>query len=153
MVQCEGLYHCNFEAALSFAVKAMLNTGHKLLEWAAEKDAGMKRFASSALATTNKLLLPFYGLIIHRAQETSHSFYFSSVGCRVLNVLGNNDMKARRCDVCAEAKKVGKKNIQRHCNPHATLADRNTRIDYITNDPVKSKLEIEHQRATVKILR
>ena len=52
MVQYEGLYHCNFGVALSFAGKAMLNTGHKLLEWAAEKNAGMKSVASSALATT-----------------------------------------------------------------------------------------------------
>ena len=67
--------------------------------------------------------------------------------------MGNNDRKVRRCDVCDEAKKIGKDNIQRHHNPRATLAHRNTRIDYIANDQVKSKLEIEHQRATVKILR
>ena len=87
------------------------------------------------------------------AQEAAHGFYFSSVGCRVLKMLGNNDRKVRRCDVCAEAKKVGQKNIQRHHNPCATLAHQNTGIEYIANDPVKSKLEVEHQRATVKIIR
>ena len=60
----------------------MLNTGHKLPEWAAEKDAGMKSFVSSALSTTDKLLLPFYGLITYWAREAAHGFYLSSVGCR-----------------------------------------------------------------------
>ena len=32
------------------------------------------------------------------------------------------------------------------------MAHQNTGIEYIANDPVESKLEIEHQRSTVKIL-
>jgi hypothetical protein len=60
--------------ALHFAGKSMLHTGHQLLQWAKEPDAGSKSFSSSKLATTGNICLPYYNMFLNRAFNPEDGF-------------------------------------------------------------------------------
>jgi hypothetical protein len=56
----------------------MLHTGHQLLQWAKESNAGIKSFSSSILATTGNICLPYYKMILDRSCNLEEGFIFQA---------------------------------------------------------------------------
>jgi len=148
IVPCRGVYNGSFGAALSFAARTMLNTAHKLLQWAAQPDAGIQSFTNSSLATSRQMFLPYRVMTMERASTAQDGFVFYREGCK-----GDCSNGARRCDICSNAKRNSQKCVTRSHTPHAGRADPRTSIENIANDPIKAKIEIEALRAENKRLR
>ena len=141
---CRGVYDGNFSPALSFAGQALLNTGCQLLQWARQPDAGMRSFASSILAQSSQICLPYYGLTIERATATQDGFVFRYTDCGG-DCRGGNSRNPR-CDTCGFAHRNSMKMVKKAHIPNAIRAGSRSRIDYIANDPMKARIEIEALR-------
>ena len=139
--QCKGSYHGNLGKALSFAGRAFLNTGQKLLQMAAEPDAGLQSFSSSVLAASKHLCFPYKGMTVERASTPQDGFVFHNENC---NGIGSG--RSQRCGLCQVSQKVGKKNATRAHEPRSERPHANTKISTIVTDPTKAKIEIENLR-------
>ena len=93
--KCKGGCAGNFRFALAFAVKAYRNTAQKLGEMARDPDAGLRKFAKSTLAQSWDMCLPFYGVLMCRADNPSNGFVFWSLNC------SGDCSPGTRCSSCA----------------------------------------------------
>lgn len=151
-IPCIGLNSGSSGTVLSFVAHSMLNTAHKLLDWARDTDGGLNKFASSALATSTHLLLPLRGMVVSRAKDALKGFVISSVKCTLKTLMGGNNSKSERCDCCLANKKKCQEIIRSKHSPTTQLPNRKSRIDYIAQNPQKAELEIRHLRAELKRL-
>ena len=79
--KCKGGYAGNFGSALAFAAKTYRNTAQKLGEMARDPNAGLRKFAESTIAQSWDMCLPFYGVLVSRADDPSNGFVFQLVNC------------------------------------------------------------------------
>jgi len=79
--QYKGVYKGHFGAALSFAGRIMLNTGHQIINWARESDCGVSSFATSCLATFSQKFLPYRSMVVERTSNTHDGFIWFRDGC------------------------------------------------------------------------
>jgi hypothetical protein len=113
--RCRGIYYGSFGSALAFAAKAYLHTARQLGEMARDPDTGLKRFANSALATSQDLcLLPYRGMNVERADGPRHGFVFQSQTCSGVCSSGK-----RRSD-CASRMSTALRDIKRSIEPDIT---------------------------------
>jgi len=151
-IPCIGLNSGSSGTVLSFVAHSMLNTAHQLLDWTRDKDGGLNKFASSVLATSTHLLLPWRGMVVNRAKDALNGFVISSVKCTLKTLMGGNNSKSERCDCCLENKKKCQEIIRSKHGPITQVPNRKSRIDYIAQNPAKAELEIRHLRAENKRL-
>ena len=119
----------------------MLHTGRKLVSWARDSDVGIKNFASSALATSTELIMPYYGMLVRRAEQPKNGFQFISEGCTGHELSGNNS-EATLCNACASARKSSLKYISDKYDPIIQRAHPYCPIAHIARDEAKSRIEI-----------
>ena len=143
---CRGVYDGNFGPALSFSGQALLNTGCQLLEWARQPDAGVRSFALSILAQSSQICLPYHGLTIERATATRYGFFFRRTNCGGDCRGGNSRDPCCDCDACGVDHRNSKKMVEKTHIPNAIQAGDRSRIDYIANDPMRARIEIQALR-------
>ena len=114
------------------------------MQWARQPDAGVRIFASSFLAQSSQICLPYYGLMIKRATATRDGFVFRYDDC-VGDYRGGNSRNPR-CDACGVAHRNSVKMAKKAHIPSAIRAGSRSRIDYIAYDPMRARIEIQALR-------
>ena len=156
-VPCQGTYNINIRAALSFSGKLMLIAAHQLLAWSPGKDYDLTSFSlSMILAKSGEMLLPFYGMMVWRARDVKQGFASFGVGVvRTEHIIhSSRKRRVQRWDHCIkDYSRQGAKYIVQNITCRFKLPGRKTKIECITNNLAKAKLEIVHQRAQNKILK
>ena len=98
-------------------------------------DAGLRKFAKSTLAQSWDMCLPFYGVLVSRADDPSNGFVFRSVNC------SGDCSSGTHCSSCAtrivkqEIKFSVELDVQR-------CAAKRTTIKNIANNPVLAATKI-----------
>ena len=148
---CVGAYSGAAGATLSFAARAMIGTGQTLLRFSAERDGGLRSFASSVLGTSRQMLFPQYGLVLQRAARPEDGFTFRCAGCS-----GCTDPESRstRCDSCRASSSNAKRYARKvHAPQPPAMSHNKTNVRHIVFNPTNARLEIERLRREVKGLR
>ena len=113
----------------------MSNTGWLLLEWTREHDAGVTRFARSALAQLTQILLPHWEMDVRQAGSGFSIFHTECRGkCDGLS-------RKRRCVPCDGANDI-RRDVLAVYQPAVPAVARTSRINYIARDPAMARAEI-----------
>ena len=112
---------------------------------ARDPNAGLRKFAESTIAQSWDMCLPFYGVLVSRADDPSNGFVFRSVNC------SKDCSSGTRCSSCAsrivrqEIKFSVESDVQR-------CTAKRTTIKNIANNPVLAVTEIRTLRKEVTCL-
>ena len=112
---------------------------------ARDPDAGLKRFVESARARSQDMCLPFYGMLVSRADNPSNGFVFRSINCRGDCSFGTCCSSCASRIVRKEIKLSFELDIQRR-------AGKSKMIQNIANNPILAANEIRTLRKKVRCL-
>ncbi len=135
-------------SALAFATKAYRNTAQKLGEMVRDPNSGLRKIDESTLAQSRGMCLPFYGVLVRRADDPSNGFVFRSVNC-------SGDCSCSSCTRCSsctslivrqEIKFFVELDVQRRATKRTTMKN-------IANNPVLAVTKIHALRKEVTCLR
>ena len=144
--KCKGGYAGNFGSALAFAAKAYQNSAQKLGEMVRDPGAGLRKFSESTLTQSWDRCLPFYGVLVSRADNPSNGFVFRSVNCSGDCSFGTHCSSCASQIVRQEIKFSVESDVQQ-------CAAKSTTIKNIATNPVLTATKICMLRKEVMCLR
>ena len=112
--KCRGVYEGSFGQSLTVFAKSLRHTANEVLGWVQHPDRGLEAFANSIFATTRALCLPYYGMIVERAQKLEDGFMFRRQECTE-----TCNGKHNCCSACLSRRSNSRKEIKRLAKPTA----------------------------------
>ena len=90
---CQGISSGNYGEILSYVVRAMKETGERLLQMSREEDSGIDSFEQSLLLRSTDLILPYGDMILRKSNAGYTIFSKSCLGVSV----ADQRAKVARC--------------------------------------------------------
>ncbi|EJK46778.1 hypothetical protein THAOC_34538 [Thalassiosira oceanica] len=149
---CPGIYNGLGKSVLYIVGRALSHTAKKLMDWSREEDGGAASFKSSELASSQRVVLPFNGVDVKRADDPSEGFVLACLDCLETKEMTSSD-RTDRCQTCVLNRKSIQKNFNKMIGSSEGRPHKNTNMRYVVLDPTVAQLEIAGLRDDVKILR